>query len=167
MMKLPTKINPLRLAKTRSQLIGTLSLVEMSRLAVLVGKQDGEVALNLHFGIDDYHQSYCQGHVTAELTLQCQRCNQAFLMQHDMELKLGLIAAEAQTKSLDDDYEPLLCETAEMRLAGIIEDELILGLPLVPKHDEQSCQLMLKKEFEPEKQARASMASALAGLKEL
>jgi uncharacterized protein len=43
-----------------------------------------------------------------------------------------LIASEADEAALPSDYEPLLTADGQINLAEVIEDELILALPVVP-----------------------------------
>jgi uncharacterized protein len=45
---------------------------------------------------------------------------------------LGLITDEADEAGLPEGYEPLLVTDGSLRLADVIEDELILAIPAVP-----------------------------------
>lgn len=70
------------------------------------------------------------------LQLTCQRCLQPMTVQLDVRPSLRFVRGEAQAEALDEDSdEDVLALTPALDLLPLIEDELILGLPLVPRHD--------------------------------
>ena len=52
---------------------------------------------------------------------------------------LGWLVSETQAESLPERYEPLLSEDGLVETSLIIEDELLLSLPIVSYHDEDQC----------------------------
>jgi len=66
------------------------------------------------------------------LPLTCQRTLEAFGLPVHVDTCLGLIAQEADEAALPSRYEPLLTSDGQVRLAEVVEDELILALPVVP-----------------------------------
>jgi len=78
---------------------------------------------------------YIRGRITALLHLRCQRCMQEMTFAVDNEFKLGLVLNETQMVELPDEYEPYLVEEDNNYLPDILEDELLLALPLVAMHD--------------------------------
>ncbi len=80
--------------------------------------------------------------VKAPLKNQCQRCLQAMDFLLDEQIKLALLEDKAQASLLQEDDWLLLDDVVEMvkherrlPILNMIEDELLLALPLVPKHD--------------------------------
>jgi uncharacterized protein len=64
---------------------------------------------------------------------------QPMIHQVDTDFLLGLIQHESKAEHLAERYEPWVIETDDpVVLSSVIEDELILALPIVPKH-EQAC----------------------------
>jgi uncharacterized protein len=57
----------------------------------------------------------------------------------DIELSLALVATEAQADSLPDGYEPLVLDSPMLSLIALVEDELILALPIVALHPDSEC----------------------------
>ncbi len=53
-----------------------------------------------------------------------------------MEFYLGLVKSESEGDRLPDRYEPLIVETGSVSVAAIVEDELILALPIIARHPE-------------------------------
>jgi uncharacterized protein len=74
---------------------------------------------------------------TASLPLTCQRCLGPADVEVSVDRWFRFVATEAIAEALDDDAEEdLLVTSRQFNLAGLIEDELLLGLPLVPRHDQ-------------------------------
>jgi uncharacterized protein len=68
----------------------------------------------------------------AALPLICQRSLERFELPVHIDTRLGLITREADEAGLPEGYEPLLTADGALRLADVVEDELILAVPAVP-----------------------------------
>ena len=137
--RLPVHIDPLRMAETGRLLEGEYSIAEMDRLQDSLFDSSGKVAVSLEFGIDAEGIRYMKGRLQSELTLECQRCLQAMQAPIDANFALGLVRSHDAAELLPSHYEPLLVESDAHFLRDIIEDELLLALPLVAKHDQSQC----------------------------
>jgi uncharacterized protein len=137
--RLPVHVDPLRMAETGRLFEGRYSLGEMGRLHDSLLDSSGEVAVSLEFGIDAEGIRYMKGRLQAVLTLQCQRCMQAMQAPIDTEFALGLVRSNDAAELLPSHYEPLLVESDALFLRDVIEDELLLALPLVAMHEESQC----------------------------
>jgi uncharacterized protein len=70
------------------------------------------------------------------LRLSCQRCLQPMVVTLEIRPSLRFVHGEEQAERLDEDSEEdVLALGAPLDLRELIEDELILALPLVPRHD--------------------------------
>jgi uncharacterized protein len=77
-----------------------------------------------------------------QLHLICQRCMQPCLIQIDESRQFVFLANEALADAFpmeDDALEPLVL-SSQFNLLGTIEDEVLLSLPLIPKHPEGVCE---------------------------
>ena len=77
-------------------------------------------------------------HLKADVTLplQCQRCLQPVAVKAEVDRFFRLVTTEAMAEAEDDESEEdLLVGSAEFELDVLIEDELLMSLPLVPRHD--------------------------------
>ena len=94
---------------------------------------DGEVRFALEFGRDASNQAFVEVRADAELPLLCQRTLERYLHRIRLVQQLGLITSEAQEDALPEQMEPLLVpESGEMPAIDLVEDELILAVPVVP-----------------------------------
>ena len=79
--------------------------------------------------------------VTGRLPLQCQRCLGALDYGLAVNSILRLVPeASLDAEQSDDPDEPdCIAASAELDLAALIEDEILLALPAFPRHEEGSC----------------------------
>ena len=107
--------------------------------------------------------------VNAVLPLLCQRCLSPVLTAVDVDRSFRFVADEATAMALDDEEEEdLLVTSREFNLIELVEDEVILAMPLVPLHEACPEPLHMSIEdpqFEQEEEKRPRPFAALAGLK--
>lgn len=112
---------------------GRLPLSALARLRDSLVDTEGEVAFSIDFDQDALKVPYAELRIEAALPLQCQRSLQRFLLPVRIEQRLGLIRSEAEEAALPPGYEPLLMpEDGMLRAVELVEDELILAVPVVP-----------------------------------
>lgn len=84
------------------------------------------------------------GFAVAELTfagtatLQCQRCMQTMEIPIDSTSHVALIAAEADAAEVPEELEPVLARSGSISAGELVEEELLLALPIVPLHEKLS-----------------------------
>lgn len=132
---LPIKIDPLFLANKGASLQGTLNLQQLPRICDQLCESNGEVAVTLHFGKDHKNFYYIKGTITAELSLPCQRCLEPVIYKINSEFCLSPVKDDKAAAGLPSHYEPLILVDKTLIIADMIEDEIILNLPMVAKHD--------------------------------
>lgn len=77
-------------------------------------------------------------HLQARATprLQCQRCLEPVDVPVEVERRLRFVRGEDQAAALDADSEDdVLALERSLDLRQLMEDELLLAVPLVPRHD--------------------------------
>ena len=119
------------MVQSRRHFQGKLPLAALKRLATDLAATRGDVVFDLEFGKDDLGIAFLQVRVSAALPLTCQRTLEVFDLPVQIDSRLGLITREEDEAGLPAGYEPLMTEGA-LRLADVIEDELILAVPVVP-----------------------------------
>ena len=137
---------------------GRLPLSSFPRLQDVLVSDAGEAAYTLRGVRDGRGRPSLRLQVRATLQLRCQRCLGPLLheVQTDEVLVLATSQAEIDADPMTVDAPTRVVAAKEMAVRDLIEDELILALPLAPRHDE--C------EARPEGNDRAA-SSPFAGLR--
>ena len=133
---LPHRIDPWRLAAENARLDGALPLAALPRLAALLSSTEGMVRVALVATVDGQGKRYIHGEVSAVVELVCQRCLGRLHMPLLARVSLGLVRSEAEAERLPEDREPLLLTGDEIAVATLVEDELLLALPQIPRHED-------------------------------
>lgn len=72
----------------------------------------------------------------ASLSMTCQRCLQPVLIELDVRNSVQFVAGEDEAAALDaEGDDDVLALTRSLNARTLVEDELLLALPLVPRHD--------------------------------
>jgi len=118
---------------------GVLPVAGFTRLGEVLASPVGEVGYELEFGRDEFGAAYVAVRIQAPLTLICQRTLEPFVLPVTVDTRLGLITDERDEAGLPPGYEPLLVEDdGKLDPVAVIEDELLLVLPLVPINPDSS-----------------------------
>ncbi|MBE0438936.1 MAG: DUF177 domain-containing protein [Gammaproteobacteria bacterium] len=134
--KLPKELDPFRLAQNGLKLEGQIPLADLPRLTQSLLSDQGMVDVKMAFDIDEVGTPYMKGEFSVSVSLTCQRCMSAMALDLNVDCLLALVKSERKVEGLAEQYEPWLLESNDPVLTStVIEDELILSLPLVPKHD--------------------------------
>lgn len=135
--KLPKEIEPFRLAQNGLTLEGQLPLSDMPRLTELLQSDEGMVNVLMAFDIDDIGTPFLRGEFKTSVSLICERCMEPMVLDMNVNCLLAIVISERKIEGLAEQYEPWLIDNNDpVVLSTVVEDELILSLPLVPRHDE-------------------------------
>ena len=151
----PDRVDAGKLFARSGRIDAALPLSRLTRLVSYLAGNEGQVRVALQFGVDQEGRKRLTGTVDARLTLVCQRClqplGQSLALEFDMlvfndreELskQLGLVAIDSLDRDvlvLDELAPAKDAHGEELDLVSLVEDELILGLPLVPSHQDVAC----------------------------
>ena len=153
------------MVEARRAFDGRVALTALERLLGSLHDGEGEVRFTLDFGTDVLRLPYVDLRIEADLPLQCQRSLRRFLLPVRLQQRLGLIREEDAEAALPAECEPLLvAEDGNLRPLELVEDELILALPVVPVAPDTEA---IDRDFGPtaEESARHGSFAALAGWK--
>ncbi len=129
---MPESVDVWRMVSARRSFAGSLPVASLRRLCGALADTGGAVRFALDFGRDSLQVSYVDVRAEVSLTMLCQRTLEPFALPVTVSTRLGLIRQESDEAGLPPDCEPLLVP-ADGRLnpADVVEDELLLALPLV------------------------------------
>lgn len=132
-------INPLRLAKAGECIGGNFRLDSMERLRGLVLDYDDKIEYSLSFSIDESGLCAIDSEISGTVTMECQRCLKPFVVEIQKRNLLGLVNDKDEMEALAAEYEPLLLDEELLAIDDLIEDELLLAIPLSPLHPVEKC----------------------------
>jgi|SRR5579885_764720 uncharacterized protein len=140
---IPEHIDPFRYAEQSLGLDGVLKIADMQRLSANVIPGTDTVAVKMQFGVDEQGITFLKGHLETKLTLQCQRCMEPFTYGIMSDFVLGIVNTLDEANALPERYEPALAKEGNLALRELIEDEIILNLPIIPRHEPDDCKVKL------------------------
>lgn len=130
-------VDVFELAARGERIAGEIELARMPRLARSLLSTDGTLHYEVRGLVD------ADGHPAADLTLrgrlmlECQRCNSPLELVLDRGARFRFVHSEPELDALplEDDEADVIVGSHAMDLTGWVEDEAILSLPLVPRHE--------------------------------
>jgi uncharacterized protein len=141
--KLPESVDFLRQVERNVCFELAWPVSSFERLAGAIGNKQGEVRARLKFGTRA-GTPCLDGCVQADLELRCERCLDPVKQHIESNFRFGLITTEDEADLLPKEFEPLLATDSELSLLELVEDELLLSLPIVARHDEDCSEILLK-----------------------
>lgn len=130
----PDLVDPFLCVEKGRRWRGKLPLAEFPRLSPVILNPEDEVTIDLSFARQG-RIAAVTGSVQASLALTCQRCLESVGLAVDSAISLGLVTSIDEGDRLPEPYEPLLVEEGNQLLFNsIVEDELILAIPDIPRH---------------------------------
>lgn len=135
--RLPEFIDPVSLAEKRGALKGQLEISSLPRLSDVLYSNEGMVTIDLFFNREG-RLAIVAGTIQADLQLKCQNCLEAVAWSVNHSVNLAIVHSIDEVNRLSDDYDPLLLEQELLPLKDLVEDEILLSLPIYPKH-QHSC----------------------------
>ncbi len=148
----------------RAEFRGAIPLASLTRLAEQLIDDGGEIQVRFEFVKSRFETALIRGHLATELQMECQRCLEPMSLQLDQAFELLIDASEADAESFG--LDSVTTEDGYLDVFTLIEDEIILSLPIIVMHDESSCNRYWQPETDPISAAeRDNPFAALAALK--
>jgi uncharacterized protein len=123
------------LGEREASLRGEVAVVKLTRLSPLVHADHGRsVAVRLNFGRASDGRVAVALSFQVTLSLVCQRCLDA--VEYPLDETVNWVIAESGSAiaTEPDECELLVLGSDKLRPVDLLEDELIVSLPLVPRH---------------------------------
>jgi uncharacterized protein len=116
---------------------GTLAVSALERLHDLLAEVSGEVAFRLEGFKGANGELMLHLEVSGVLPLACQRCLKSVAFDLDVDNLLQLVpeGAELSQEELEDDTRDFLPVARELNVVDLVEDEILLTLPVAPRHE--------------------------------
>lgn len=130
-------IDGLEFARTGSKLQGAWPVAGFARLRDALRADDGILQYVLVGVPEERGRPALRLKVDGALQLVCQRCLGAleFPLRIDVSLQLAATQAEVDAAPLDPEGPEQIVAGREMPVRELVEDEVLLAIPLAPRHE--------------------------------
>ncbi len=135
---LPKTVDLYRLAMAGETHVGRVKQSVFKRLVSAAHGAERWVDVSLQFGMEQ-GVHYLRGGLTSEFTVICQRCMNPMEVLVDTRFLFGFVRNKEEESRLPEQFEPLWVEQMETDLLSVIEDELLLAMPMVALHPSAEC----------------------------
>ncbi len=132
---LPKTVDPLKYADQNKILEGKIEVLELPRLVEVLAGDAGTVEVSLEFDRDEQRLRILKGQLDTQVEMTCERCLDVVPKTIHTEFTLGIVLTDEDAKQLPGRYEPLLVDPETLELREVIEEELILSLPMFAYHE--------------------------------
>ena len=138
-MPLPAQVDPRKLALRSAELVGDVPVSCMSRLASATVRINDPAKATIVFKIDESGFTLISGSVSVPALAQCQRCLHEVDICIESEFKLRVVSQVNEEDWKVKFIDPLVIDKGILNLYQMLEDELILALPIVNYHETEQC----------------------------
>ena len=136
---LPRKAELRTWASRGIEVEGNVLVTRMPRLQAVVTSGQEPALASLRCWKDEQHRYIVDVKVHMTVTLECQRCLSDCELKLVTQSSLCVVWNEDSILELPSDYDPLVAGDIS-DLHALVEEELLLALPAVPKHEEGDCE---------------------------
>lgn len=158
-------INSTEFARNGESLKGSVAVANLGRLQDLLFSSSGMLEYTLTGKRGENDQLFLVCAVKGTLQLRCQRCLGALAYPVDLDSELELIEGEQVLPALvnEDELTDAIKVDPNMDVLALVEDEVLLGLPMAPTHASGACKA--GGNFGQAETDKQNVFSALAALK--
>jgi len=116
-----------------------LPLGNLARLKDVLLDPPGQIDVTLEICHRDDGLVVVEGRLDGQVRVACQRCLEPVQIPVERDIRLALAGSETGARAADG-FESWSLEDGPMTIRALLEDELLLALPLVPVHeDPEAC----------------------------
>lgn len=124
-------------ARDGGRIEGRIEVAALALLTLDLAGSDGELAFVAQGAVSRDGELYLDLDVGGALLLRCQRCLQGLPFEVKLQRRFRLMEAGQiwpDDDLADDSVDPIAAER-ELDLVALVEQEVVLALPLAPRHE--------------------------------
>ncbi len=141
---IPAYVDTRKIFLQQGNISGQLSLERLPRFIKILANEEGSVSTTLNFILNDARQRLISGHLQAKVNVICQRCLKPLAIVLTDDIKLALVKDEDAAKQLASELDPWISLDHKLDLAELVEEQLILCMPIVSYHESGECVISRK-----------------------
>jgi uncharacterized protein len=142
---------------------GNFRVRDLPRLSEFLYSDEGIVEIEFEIVRGDFEATLLTGRMKTCLSIECQRCLKA--MEKPMSMEFSLLVDATDELVGESSLDTIYSEDGYIDIFEVVEDEIMLGLPLVNMHDDQACNEYWPVEQQHSEQVTENPFSVLEKLK--
>ncbi|MCB1647087.1 MAG: DUF177 domain-containing protein [Pseudomonadales bacterium] len=145
---LPLLVNHRKLVSDKARLEGTIPFDSLGRFTDLLLDKDGDVQARLEFRKGKRQKTLVVGNLQAAVSVTCQKCLEPMTLALETNFRTLILKTDEELDALEQEDDGFVCPDEMLPLTDLIEDELIVGMPMVTRHE--ACEIDAALAPEPE-----------------
>jgi len=110
--------------------------IRFERLTDMALSVEPVVQVRLQFGLYDNQRPMVAGRLVTDMDFTCQRCLQTVRQHIDEAFELLLVNSAAEFSEVPERFEPWLVNATHADVLELVEEQLLLALPLIARHED-------------------------------
>ncbi|MFN2328874.1 MAG: YceD family protein [Chromatocurvus sp.] len=135
---LPRTMDLRKQAMHKAHFEGSLAPADLHRLRGLLAGDEGSIQAMISCDLDEEGRTVLAVDVDARVSVRCQRCLEIFQRPLVANSRLAVVRTDEQAAELPEGLEPVLA-AQEIDLWAVVEDELVLAMPVYSYHEDKKC----------------------------
>jgi uncharacterized protein len=139
-------INSLDFARNGRRISGEVKVAELPRMLDMLEDPQGILSYTVQGGVDKQGTHFLDATVVGQCRLRCQRCLNG--MDYPVQLDTRLLLRDQASMDVldskvaggeDEEFDSILADP-HLDVLDLLEQEILLSLPIAPKHEIGACQ---------------------------
>lgn len=135
----PAYVDTRKIFLQHAAIAGYVPLNRLERFRGLLASDKAVIQVELEFFNDESGQHIISGNLHARVEVICQRCLEPLEIVLQDDIKLAVLKDELKAGELDADIDPWICADTKLEISSLVEEQLILCLPIVSLHESTNC----------------------------
>ena len=136
---LPTYVDTRKVFLQQEEISGSVALEKLPRFADSLADNRGLINVELRFSTNESNLKVIKGHLSARVEVTCQRCLGPLSIELKDKISLVLVEDDSAVRGLDPHFDPWISGEYKLVLAELVEEQLMLCMPIVNFHESEDC----------------------------
>ena len=133
---LPLRFDPVLFAKRGRRFAGNIAAGDLPRIIELAPHAQSDIHVTMSFSVSSLQFPMVRGTIEGEIMQTCQRCLGLTRTRVNSRFELLLVTCGASELASQEGHEVFEYSGQFVSTAALIEDEIILSLPIVARHED-------------------------------
>jgi uncharacterized protein len=135
----PRRVDPYKLADQHATLSGGVEFGSMPRVIEMLGDKVNQVAVKMTFSRDEKYRCVIEGQLETRAEVTCERCLNPMDQTIQSDFTLCVVPSDEAARDIPREYDPLIVTEQFVDVVDIVEDEILLALPMFSYHADADC----------------------------